>query len=79
MLRLVAWPFKGGIWGDGQAPVLGLCGGWRLADTSGNFLYCIEWMPAGKVWIMKLIRKVQMDAALLQRRYEVYNNAPLRK
>jgi hypothetical protein len=36
-------------------------------------------MPAGKVWMAKPIRKGQVDAALLQRQAEVYNNTALRK
>ena len=61
-------------------PIQGLCSGTAAGRyTSGNFLYCIEWMPAGKVWMVKLISKGQMDAALLQRHMEVYNMTPLRK
>ena len=79
MLRLVAWPVKGGFGGMGTA-YPGLCSGTAAGRyTSGNFLYCIEWMPAGKVWMVKLIRKGQMDAALLQRQSEVYSNMPLYK
>ena len=40
---------QGGIWGMGQTPDQCLCTArWRGRCTSGNFLYCIEWMPAGK-------------------------------
>lgn len=79
MLRLMAWPSKGGFGGKGAA-YPGVCSGTAAGRyTSGNFLYCIEWMPAGKVWMAKLIRKGQVDAALLQRQAEVYNNTALRK
>ncbi len=79
MLRLMAWPSKGGF-GGMDAAYPGVCSGTAAARyTSGNFLYCIEWMPAGKAWMTKLIRKGQVDAALLQRQAEVYNNTPLRK